>query len=143
MRAGVATMTLRRHPRRPGRRPRAGIVLAAVPSALADLGTAHIRPTRGCTFMWVSARALSFSLSYRVPNQTDPAARVDGGDRAAVHRRAGRRDVFDIRTYLVRYLALNVVAVFIITPRCHGELARTKPDARHLTAFYMWCRPAV
>ena len=35
-------------------------------------------------------------------------------------------------------LALNVVAFFVITMVCHGELSRSRPPAQHLTAFYMW-----
>jgi hypothetical protein len=35
-------------------------------------------------------------------------------------------------------LALNVVAFFVITMVCHGELSRSRPSAQHLTAFYMW-----
>ena len=46
--------------------------------------------------------------------------------------------VFDIRQYLLAILALNVVAFFVITLVCHGELSRSRPAARHLTAFYMW-----
>ena len=46
--------------------------------------------------------------------------------------------VFDIRGYLFGILALNVVAFFVITLVCHGELSRSRPAARHLTAFYMW-----
>jgi len=34
--------------------------------------------------------------------------------------------------------ALNVVAFFVITLACHGELSRSRPAAQHLTAFYMW-----
>ena len=35
-------------------------------------------------------------------------------------------------------LVLNVVAFFVITMVCHGELSRSRPPAQHLTAFYMW-----
>ena len=30
------------------------------------------------------------------------------------------------------------MAFFVIALVCHGELARRRPAARHLTAFYMW-----
>src|SRR5262249_51467528 len=32
----------------------------------------------------------------------------------------------------------NIVVFFVIALTCHGELARRRPAARHLTAFYMW-----
>src|SRR5262249_42783113 len=35
-------------------------------------------------------------------------------------------------------MAANIVAFFVIVLMCHGELARRRPPARHLTAFYMW-----
>ncbi len=35
-------------------------------------------------------------------------------------------------------LALNVVAFFVITIVCHGELSRRRPAARISPAFYMW-----
>ena len=46
--------------------------------------------------------------------------------------------VLDIRQYVLALLALNVVAFFVITMVCHGELSRSRPAAQHLTAFYMW-----
>ncbi len=46
--------------------------------------------------------------------------------------------VLDIRGYLLWLLALNVATFFVITMVCHGELSRSRPAARHLTAFYMW-----
>jgi hypothetical protein len=32
----------------------------------------------------------------------------------------------------------NIVAFFVIALTCHGELARRRPPARYLTAFYLW-----
>ena len=46
--------------------------------------------------------------------------------------------VLDIRQYVLGLLVLNVVAFFVITMVCHGELSRSRPPAQHLTAFYMW-----
>jgi hypothetical protein len=34
-------------------------------------------------------------------------------------------------------LALSLVTFFFVALTCHGELARTRPDARHLTEFYL------
>jgi hypothetical protein len=33
---------------------------------------------------------------------------------------------------------LHLLALFIIAMAAHGELARRRPDARHLTEFYLW-----
>ena len=35
-------------------------------------------------------------------------------------------------------LPLNVLAFFVIGMVCHGELARERPPAAHLTEFYLW-----
>src|SRR5207247_5409600 len=32
----------------------------------------------------------------------------------------------------------HVVVFFVCALVCHGELARTRPPARYLTAFYLW-----
>lgn len=38
---------------------------------------------------------------------------------------------------LVPSLAAHLLAFFVITMACHGELARSRPHAAHLTAFYV------
>lgn len=35
-------------------------------------------------------------------------------------------------------LTWHLVTFFLVTMVCHGELARTRPEAKHLTAFYLW-----
>jgi spermidine synthase len=35
-------------------------------------------------------------------------------------------------------ILLNLVAFFLLTLACHGELYRRRPPAAHLTAFYLW-----
>lgn len=39
---------------------------------------------------------------------------------------------------LIILFPLNLVAFFIATMVCHGELAADRPHARHLTEFYLW-----
>jgi hypothetical protein len=39
---------------------------------------------------------------------------------------------------LALVIPLHLVAFFIAALVCHGELARARPAARHLTAFYLW-----
>jgi hypothetical protein len=38
---------------------------------------------------------------------------------------------------LLVMLAGHLISFFVIAMACHGELARTRPDARHLTGFYV------
>jgi len=116
------------------------IVLAAVPSALLISVTAHISTDiAAAPFMWVIPLAL-YLLTFVIVFQTRPILRHDwmvAIEPLFIIALAGVL-VFDVRPYLFGTLALNVVAVFVITLVCHGELARTRPDAQHLTAFYMW-----
>jgi hypothetical protein len=39
---------------------------------------------------------------------------------------------------LALVLPTHLLAFFVAAMVCHGELARDRPDARHLTAFYLW-----
>jgi hypothetical protein len=45
--------------------------------------------------------------------------------------------VYAIRLGLFINLAGHLLAFFVIALACHGELARTRPPARHLTTFYL------
>ena len=116
------------------------VVLAAVPSALLISVTAHISTDiAAAPFMWVIPLAL-YLVTFVIVFQTRPILPHDwmvAIEPLFIVALVGVI-VFDIRGYLFGILALNVVAVFVITLVCHGELSRTKPDARHLTAFYMW-----
>lgn len=38
----------------------------------------------------------------------------------------------------VRLIALHLAAFFMLTLFCHGEIARDRPAADHLTEFYLW-----
>jgi hypothetical protein len=35
-------------------------------------------------------------------------------------------------------IAVNLMTLFVVAVACHGELARRRPSAEHLTAFYLW-----
>src|SRR4029453_15424352 len=35
-------------------------------------------------------------------------------------------------------ISFHLVALFVVAMVCHGELARTRPPALHLTEFYLW-----
>src|SRR5262245_32714397 len=46
--------------------------------------------------------------------------------------------VFDPLKTIVGLITLHVAVFFVSALMCHGELARTRPPARYLTAFYLW-----
>jgi hypothetical protein len=116
------------------------VVLAAVPSALLISVTAHISTDiAAAPFMWVIPLAL-YLVTFVIVFQTKPILRHEwmvAIEPLFIVALVGVI-VFDIRAYLFGILALNVVAVFVITLVCHGELSASRPDARHLTGFYMW-----
>jgi len=116
------------------------LALAAVPSALLISVTAHISTdVAAAPFMWVIPLAL-YLLTFVIVFQTRPVLPHDwmvAIEPLFIVALVGVM-VFDIRAYLFGILALNVIAVFVITLVCHGELSRTRPNAQHLTAFYMW-----
>src|SRR5262249_51907567 len=46
--------------------------------------------------------------------------------------------VFEPVKEIVRLVAAHLAVFFVCALMCHGELARTRPPARYLTAFYLW-----
>lgn len=114
--------------------------LAAVPSGLLLAVTAHISTdVAAVPLLWVLPLAL-YLLTFIIVFQSRPLI--------------PHRLVVDVQPVLV----LGLAAIFIANPQwmigeliiihmavffvsalmCHGELARRRPPARHLTAFYMW-----
>ncbi len=116
------------------------VVLAAIPSALLISVTSHISTDiAAAPFMWVIPLAL-YLVTFVIVFQTRPVLRHEwmvAIEPLFIVALVGVM-VFDIRSYLPGLLALNVVTFFVITMVCHGELSASRPDARHLTAFYMW-----
>jgi hypothetical protein len=116
------------------------IVLAAVPSALLISVTAHISTDiAAAPFMWVIPLAL-YLLTFVIVFSNRPI--LPHNWMVAVEPvfivALAALIVLDIRQYVLGLLALNVVAFFVITMVCHGELSRSRPPAQYLTAFYMW-----
>jgi hypothetical protein len=116
------------------------VALAAVPSGLLIAVTAHISTDLAASpFLWVIPLAL-YLATFVIVFQTRPIL----PHRWMVHI----EPVFIIGLVLVLvfsgldYIFLttsaHIVAFFVIALVCHGELARRRPHARHLTAFYMW-----
>jgi len=116
------------------------VVLAAVPSALLISVTAHISTDiAAAPFMWVIPLAL-YLLTFVIVFSNRPLLPHDwmvAVEPLFIVALAGLI-VLEIRQYVLGLLALNVVAFFVITMVCHGELSRSRPAAQHLTAFYMW-----
>jgi len=116
------------------------VMLAAVPSALLVSVTAHISTDiAAAPFMWVIPLAL-YLLTFVIVFSKRPHLPHDwmvGIEPLFIVALAGLI-VLEIRQYVLGLLALNVVAFFVITMVCHGELSRSRPAAQHLTAFYMW-----
>src|SRR5438034_11542086 len=46
--------------------------------------------------------------------------------------------IFDPIKTIVGVLAVHLAVFFVNALMCHGELARTRPPPRYLTAFYLW-----
>ena len=116
------------------------VALAAVPSALLISVTSHISTDiASAPFMWVIPLAL-YLATFVIVFQTRPVLPHNwmvAIEPLFIVALAGIM-VLDIRQYVLWLLALNVVAFFVITMVCHGQLSRSRPPAQHLTAFYMW-----
>ena len=116
------------------------VVLAAVPSGLLVSVTAHISTDiAAAPFMWVIPLALYLATFVIVFSNRPilPHNWMVAIEPLFIVAIAGII-VLDIRQYVLGLLVLNVVAFFVITMVCHGELSRSRPPAQHLTAFYMW-----
>ena len=129
-----------RAPRRPGAMRARWIALAAVPSALLISVTAHISTDiAAAPFMWVIPLAL-YLVTFVIVFQTKPVLppRMDGAVEPMFIVALVGVMVFDIRDYLFGMLALNVVGLLRHHAGLPRRAGRSRPAARHLTAFYMW-----
>jgi hypothetical protein len=116
------------------------IALAAVPSALLIAITAHISTdVAAAPFLWVVPLAL-YLATFVIAFQTRPILPhwlitfiAPGAVILLVVSLAiGAAD------QILVLIALNLVGFFLLALMCHGELARRRPPARYLTAFYLW-----
>ena len=114
--------------------------LAAVPSGLLIAVTAHLSTdVAAAPFLWVVPLAL-YLLTFVIVFQSRPAI---------PHHwmLAAQPLAVGLLVALIAYnpldqifwvMAIHIAAFFVTAMVCHGELARRRPPARHLTAFYMW-----
>lgn len=114
--------------------------LAAVPAGLLIAVTAHISTDVAASpLLWVIPLAL-YLATFVIVFQTRPLL---------PHRWTIAVEpafiillmvvlVFGGIDYIFLTVGGNILAFFVIALACHGELARRRPPARYLTAFYMW-----
>jgi len=114
--------------------------LAAVPSGLLVSVTAYISTDVGAVpLLWVVPLAL-YLLTFVIVFQQRPVIRQQAAlfVQAALLSVLATTLVVTIIKQLLLSLALNLLAFFVTALVCHGELARRRPAAQYLTAFYMW-----
>ncbi len=116
------------------------MALAAIPAALLIAVTAHLSTDIAPSpFLWVIPLAL-YLLTFVIVFQQNPvlphhiAVMVQPILLVALVATI----VYTINDYLPLVMLLHVVTFFVTALVCHGELARRRPLAGHLTSFYMW-----
>lgn len=112
------------------------LALAFVPSGLLLAVTRHLSTdVAAAPFLWVAPLVLfllSFVLVFarRPPLPHRAMATAQAVALAALLLAASG--------HLLRDAGLHLLAFFTVAMVCHGELARSRPDARHLTGFFVW-----
>jgi hypothetical protein len=116
------------------------IALAAVPSAFLIAVTAYISTDVAASpLLWVLPLALylaTFVIVFQsrpvIPHRFALAAQaVSVALLAGVYINGSTDSIFTT-------IFINLAAFFFTALVCHGELARRRPPARHLTEFYLW-----
>jgi hypothetical protein len=116
------------------------MALAAIPSALLIAVTAHVSTdVAPSPFLWVMPLAL-YLATFVIVFQTRPILphRYVLMVQPVLLVTLTGTMVFTVIDYLPLVLLLHAVTFFVTALVCHGELARRRPAASHLTAFYMW-----
>ncbi len=116
------------------------MALAAIPSGLLIAVTAHLSTDIAPSpFLWVVPLAL-YLLTFVIVFQRQPL--LSHGAMVLVQPALlvalVATIVYSVHDYLPLVMLLHVVTFFVTAMVCHGELARRRPPAGHLTAFYMW-----
>jgi hypothetical protein len=124
----------------PARRAVAWMLLAAVPAGLLVAVTAHISTDIGAVpLLWVVPLAL-YLATFVIVFQARPII---------PHRLVllvqpfflvalAATLVLQAAHSILVQIAINLAAFFVIALTCHGELAKRRPPAEHLTTFYLW-----
>jgi hypothetical protein len=116
------------------------IALGAIPSAFLVAVTAHISTdVAAVPLLWVLPLAL-YLLSFVIVFQQRPVVPHEfflTVQPAIIALLIAILVFRDLQSILIVIL-LNLAAFFVTSMVCHGELARRRPAARHLTVFYLW-----
>jgi hypothetical protein len=115
------------------------VALAAVPSALLLAVTAHIGTDVAAVPLLCVVPLALYLLSFVIAFQRRPVVPhrlVLVTQPLFVLALAGVIVFAPVKTMLW-LIGIHLAAFFICALMCHGELARTRPSARHLTAFYL------
>jgi hypothetical protein len=116
------------------------MALAAVPSGLLIAVTAHLSTDIAPSpFLWVIPLAL-YLLTFVIVFQAKPMLPHRAMVLVQPVLLVGlvATIVYTVHDYLPLVMLLHVATFFVTAMVCHGELARRRPAAGHLTAFYMW-----
>jgi hypothetical protein len=114
--------------------------LAAVPAGLMIAVTAHISTDiAAAPLLWVIPLAL-YLLSYVLVFQVKPLIPHEFFVRAQPFVIALLIATYavDLKFNILLLFAIHITTFFVTCMVCHGELARRRPAARYLTAFYLW-----
>ena len=116
------------------------VALAAVPAGLLVAVTAHISTDLAAApLLWIVPLALylltfviAFSRRPIIPHRLVVALQPPFVVALVAVI------IFNPIRNLIGVLAVHLVVFFVNALMCHGELARTRPPPRYLTAFYLW-----
>ncbi|HXL69379.1 MAG TPA: fused MFS/spermidine synthase [Xanthobacteraceae bacterium] len=116
------------------------IALAAIPSGLLVAVTAHISTdVAAVPLLWVIPLALylaTFVIVFATPPLIPhPYAVI--AQPVVIVILVGTW-LLDFSVDITVLIAIHLAAFFVTALVCHGELARRRPPARYLTAFYLW-----
>jgi hypothetical protein len=114
--------------------------LAAVPAGLMIAVTAHISTDiAAAPLLWVIPLAL-YLLSFVLVFQSRPIVPHHYFVRAQPFLIAVLVATFamDVNLKILVTFTIHIATFFVTAMVCHGELARRRPPARYLTAFYLW-----
>jgi hypothetical protein len=116
------------------------VALAAVPSALLIAVTAHISTDVAASpLLWVIPLAL-YLATFVIVFQSRPIIphAVAVWTQPVFIGLLIATLVFNWLDSIFIVMTVNILAFFFSALVCHGELARHRPAASHLTSFYMW-----
>src|SRR6266481_7606824 len=116
------------------------VALAAVPAGLLVAVTAHISTdVAAVPLLWVLPLAL-YLLTFVIVFAHQPIIphRLVVAVQPLFIIALVTVIIFDPIKTIVGILAVHLVVFFVNALMCHGELARTRPAPRYLTAFYLW-----